>query len=118
MITLLANIDNNIFEFLPEYNFYLFVFSNTDCDIDKQTIAGTQCNGQVLFDIVVDLPSGIYDLSIYGKTENNDETDGAILLKTEKAKIYNPDSNCYSFPYLLNENNYIISDSDGTLLEY
>ena len=118
MITLLANIDNNIFEFLPEYDFYLFVFSNTDCDVNKQVLTGEQCNGHVLFDIVVDLPSGIYDLQIYGKTENNDEIENSVLLKTEKVKIYNAESNCYNFPYLLDENNYIISDSEETPIKY
>lgn len=151
MITLLANIDNNIFEFLPEYNFYLFVFKN-DCQEWKLILNADNCselspfyilsenniiiqneqniniayeiksnnisNNINFFIINTTLSSGIYDLFIYGKNQQNEIVVGSELVKKEKVKIYNPENNCYNFPYITNEFNYILTDSDNTKILY
>lgn len=118
MITLLANTDNKIFELLPKFNYYLFVFSNTDCKIVSKLLSAEECDDSALFTINIDLPSGIYDLTIYGKDEANEELINSVTLKHEKVKVYNPENNCYDAPYLLDENRYIIADYDGTKILY
>jgi len=118
MITLKANTEMNVAEFLEEYPFYLFVFGN-DCNQFKYVFAGEACEGFILFTILVDMPSGVYDLKIYGQSSSTNEDESlAEFLLMDSAKIYNPVDNCYNMPYLLDENNYIITSDEDVKIKY
>jgi hypothetical protein len=118
MITLLANIENNIAEFLEDFDFYLFVISN-DCDEYKYLLEPTEvCDTLKLFSINVDIQSGNYELSIYGGNEETETINDKELLLVESLKIYNPLNECFNVGYLLDENGYILADFDGTKILY
>lgn len=121
MISILANIETNIAEFLPEYEYYLFIFSN-NCDEYKyilQPEEESNCGDYRLFTLDVDIPMGGYKLEIFGQeSSTNEDPNEAELLHTEQAKIYNPLAECYGLPYILDENGYPIEDFDGTKILY
>ncbi len=116
MISINANTITKIAEFLTEYPFYLFVFTDTECKKHSYIFEATEqdnCGNYRLFDLLVDVPIGTYDLAIYGQeSETNTDTDLAELLHEEKAKIYNPENICFDMPYLLDENGYPLLDEN------
>lgn len=121
MISILANIETNIAEFLDEYDYYLFIFSN-ECEEYKYILEPEEesnCGNYRLFTLNVDIPMGGYKLKIYGQSSSvNEDPNEAELLHTEKAKIYNPLSECYGIPYILDEFGYPLEDEDGIKLLY
>lgn len=118
MISILANIETNVAEFLPDFPFYLFEFGD-ECTNFKYIFTGEPCDDFVLFSLLVNIPAGVYVMSIYGQdSSTNEDTANAEPLLTDFAKIYNPENNCYNMPYLLDENNYIITSENDIKIKY
>lgn len=112
MISILANTDTNIAEFIPEYPFYLFVFKD-DCKEYKFFLSDVEnCNGMLVFLLNINIPMGEYELKIYGTFDVDEiNTDELDLLSTDDVKVYNPESICFAMPFLLDENGYPIEDN-------
>ena len=116
MISLNANIDTNIAEFLAEYDYYLFIFSD-GCKEYKYILQAEEqsnCGNYRLFTINVDIPMGGYKLEIFGQSSStNEDPNEAELLHTEQAKIYNPEAECFGMPFILDEFGYPLLDENG-----
>ena len=121
MISLKANIDTNIAEFLAEYDYYLFIFSD-GCKEYKYILQAEEqsnCGNYRLFTINVDIPMGTYSVSIYGQASAvNEDPNEADLLHTEQAKIYNPEAECFGMPFILDEFGYpLLDENDINILQ-
>lgn len=94
MLSLKANTEMNVAEFLPEYPYYLFVFGD-ECKSYKYIFEGEACDEFILFSIIVNMRSGTYPLKIYGQdsSTNKDEKE-AVFLFSEMSKIYNSNDYC------------------------
>lgn len=121
MITIRANTTEQVvLNRIESYPYYLFVFKlRGSCEEVKEVYsAETDCTNP-LVTIVTDLDFGQYDVDVYGQTDySNTDTTLAEYQKTYKIRVYNPIEFCYPNPYLLDENGYILTDSDGTKLKY
>lgn len=99
MITINANTDNEIVLFLEtelDNPYFLFVFSKLQgCDEIVEVLTATDDCGFYLFDVNVDLRSGIYNLAIYEQEDySNLNPELAHFLKEEKVKIENICDEC------------------------
>lgn len=98
MLVINANQNNELlFYFEQEYAYYLFVFSqNQGCREEKIVYSDeSDCEDFQRFNVNVDLPSGVWDLAIYGQEDySNLNPDFAEFIKEEKARITNNCDEC------------------------
>jgi len=120
MQTINANTDTTIrFDGIDPYDYYLFVFSPSSCDEQKEVLAPDVDCASGIFTFNIDLPMQVYTVDIYGQCDyDNVNTVLATYIRTEQIRVVNPVDMCYNMPYLLDENGYIITDSDGTKILY
>lgn len=120
MVTILANIETTISEFIENFDFYLFVFSD-GCKEYKFIFSPSEksCPGFIVFDVNIDLPAGVYILEIYGQDNNSNlNTNNAVFLFSDTAKIINPEGYCFGMPYLLDPFGYPILDTNNINILY
>lgn len=115
-----ANINSTIvIDGLSSYNYYLFVFNPSSCNEYKEILAPNVDCASGVFTFNIDLPMQVYTVYIYGQSSNiNTNILLAEYIRTETIRVYNPVDMCYSMPFILDENGYIISNESNINLLY
>lgn len=109
MITIRANLKNNILEFIKSYEWYRFVIIDS-CNEWIFQSQGEICDGSVLFMFDWNLPSGVYKVSIYGLDTEDQEV--GEFIRNEQLKVINPEGFDYGDGTLADEFNYPLTDEN------
>lgn len=112
MQTINANIDTTIrFDGIDPYDYYLFVFSPSSCDEQKEVLAPDVDCASGIFTFNIDLPMQVYTVDIYGQSDyDNVNTLLATYIRTEQIRVYNPVDMCWASSVLTDEFNYPLDD--------
>lgn len=119
MITLNANTDNEVIFFLEPYPYYLFIYTqrNGCLEISEVMVNDSNCTDYQLFNVNVDLNSGIYNLAIYGQDDySNLNPDNSEFIREFKVKVINLCDYCGDL-LLTTPNGQFIITPDGSYIE-
>jgi len=96
MVVIKANIDTKVVLFLEEtYSYYLFQYTrNNGCEEFIDVITAVECDFYT-FIVNVDLPSGFWNLKVYGQDDySNLNPANATFLFEDSARIINAEDEC------------------------